>query len=297
VTQDDPVSRAPTGSQPEDTATKPEESFFGFTSFGKLLENLESSERAFQANTRSAERQEATHGPLLGMHARIQAAALLFHPDPAKMPGIDRIEALVNADFGTKLTSESVRKLRGSLCGILNCGTEHANALSMLEAADIIEQARRPTTARLRADWPATNLAVIAGLIGNAEITAVFDPYLDNAALQHIVNILSLCDGFISPAIRLLSSPKAQQRSRGIPRLTKPYVDLWLSEVGATAGELRLMGASGEHRRFLLLSGGKTLILGPSLNSLDKNEAISIETDTEDAAFFESSWLASVPLT
>lgn len=297
MSQDDPVSRPPADAQREDTSPKAEESFCEFTSFGKLLDNLESSERAYQANIRSAERQEATHGPLVGMHARIQAAALLFHPDPAKMPGIDRIEALVNAEFGTKLMSDSVRKLRGSLCGILNCGTERVNALSMTEAADILEQARRPTTARLRSDWPATNMAVIANLIGDAEITAVFDPYLDNAALQHILNIISLCDGSISPSIRLLSSAKAQQRSRGIPRITKTYVDLWLREVGANAGELRLVGTSGEHRRFLLLSRGKSLILGPSLNSLDKNEAVSIETDTEDAAFFESSWLAAIPLT
>ena len=43
------------------------------------------------------------------------------------MPGIDRIEALVNEAYGTKLTAESIRRLRGTVCRLLNCGTQDAD--------------------------------------------------------------------------------------------------------------------------------------------------------------------------
>ena len=55
------------------------------------------------------------------------------------MPGIDRLEALVNEAYGTKLTSESVRKLRGKVCRLLGCGTEQADSLTMRQAVEIIE--------------------------------------------------------------------------------------------------------------------------------------------------------------
>jgi hypothetical protein len=85
-----------------------------FKTFGQLLTNLESSERAYQAK------------------------ALLFQADPARMPGIDRIEALVNEKYGTKLTAETIRRLRGELCRLTECGTGHADQMSMNEAVAIL---------------------------------------------------------------------------------------------------------------------------------------------------------------
>ncbi len=52
-----------------------------------------------------------------------------------------------------------------------------------------------------------------------------------------------------------------------------------------------------EHRRFFLLSGGQSLILGPSLNSIHKNEAVRLEPDAEGRAFFDGVWAAAGPLT
>jgi hypothetical protein len=46
----------------------------------------------------------------------------------------------------------------------------------------------------------------------------------------------------------------------------------------------------------MLLSGGRSLILGMSLNSIAKNEAVRLEADTEDRAFFDSVWAAAAPL-
>jgi hypothetical protein len=69
-------------------------------------------------------------------------------------------------------------------------------------------------------------------------------------------------------------------------------------ERGVTGGEARLM-PDGEHRRFILLSGGQSLILGMSLNSIAKTEAVRVEPDTTDAPFFGSVWSAATtsPLT
>ena len=61
-----------------------------------------------------------------------------------------------------------------------------------------------------------------------------------------------------------------------------------------TAGEVRLMAS--EHRRFMLLSGGRSLILGTSLNSMAKNEAVRIVDDKADRAFFDSVWTNATPL-
>ncbi len=54
--------------------------------------------------------------------------------------------------------------------------------------------------------------------------------------------------------------------------------------------------AQKEHRRFMLLSGGRSLLLGHSLNAIHKNEAIRVESDVEDRAFFDSEWAAATPL-
>lgn len=162
---------------------------------------------------------------------------------------------------------------------------------SMGQAAAFLDIAgwpdAQPTSVRLDADQPASNVHRISSLVGTAWIVAVFDPYLDNAGLQALADIASFGSP-LSRDIRLLSSPRVNEGRS--PRLTTTYVESWLRQNGSPAGELRLMASANEHRRFLLVSGGRSLILGPSLNSLSKNEAASIEPDAEDRAFFERMW-------
>jgi hypothetical protein len=93
--------------------------------------------------------------------------------------------------------------------------------------------------------------------------------------------------------MRFLACEKMATGNR--PQLTKTFVEQWFRERGVTAGEARLM-PDGEHRRFFLLSGGQSLLLGMSLNSITKNEAVRIEPDTTDRPFFESVWGAARPL-
>ncbi|MFT4917740.1 MAG: hypothetical protein ACI8RU_000353 [Zhongshania aliphaticivorans] len=54
---------------------------------------------------------------------------------------------------------------------------------------------------------------------------------------------------------------------------------------------------SNEHRRFLLLAGGQSLILGHSLNAIDKNEAVRLEQGQQDKTFFDQMWATATALT
>lgn len=150
-----------------------------------------------------------------------------------------------------------------------------------------------PTIGRLQSTTPATNYATISQLIGSANVEAIFDPYLENRSLATLVDILSFGNGNVAEGVRLLGSSRITQGA--IPRLTKAGVDAWLSQLGIS-GEARIMPSS-EHRRFMLLGGGKSLLLGHSLNSIHKNEAIRIEPDSEDRKFFDSVWTTATKLT
>lgn len=129
-------------------------------------------------------------------------------------------------------------------------------------------------------------------MVGARKVEAVFDPYLTNGALATLPEILSFGSGEVAAGVRLLTSSKMNQGQ--VPRFTKAGVDAWLLELGVT-GEARLTPDS-EHRRFVLLSGGQSLILGHSLNAIDKNEALRLEADSDDRAFFDAMWSQATPL-
>ena len=148
------------------------------------------------------------------------------------------------------------------------------------------------TRARVSQDKPASNYASIANLIGSSSVLAVFDPYLENKSLTTLMDILSFGSGTIADGVRILSTKKTITGQ--VPRLTKIRFDAWLRQL-VINGEIRTMQPS-EHRRFMLLSGAQSLILGHSLNAIHKNEAVRIEPDTEDRVFFEGVWVAATPL-
>jgi hypothetical protein len=98
---------------------------------GQLILELESSERAYQDSLRTADRVEAKDGHnIASTWWRVAAGALLFQPDPARHPGIDRIEALCD-EWGTGLKAENVRRLRGKVCSKLGVGVTEANAMTL----------------------------------------------------------------------------------------------------------------------------------------------------------------------
>jgi hypothetical protein len=152
----------------------------------------------------------------------------------------------------------------------------------------------RPTAGRLSATTPATNYRTISQLVGPSQVEAVFDPYLTNGSLEELRVILSFGVGAVANGVRLLGS--AETTTGSVPRFTKAGVDAWLFQLGIS-GEARVVGAKSEHRRFLLLSGGHSLLLGHSLNSIHKNEAVRVESDTMDRPFFDATWATATPVT
>ena len=150
-----------------------------------------------------------------------------------------------------------------------------------------------PNSARVAHGTPASNFALISGLIGSSAVQEIFDPYIDNRSLAALIDILSFGKGSVGNGVRVLSTAKTTGRQ--IPQLTKAGFDAWLAQL-KIAGELRVMPSS-EHRRFILLSGGQSLLLGQSLNSLHKNEAVRLEPDVQDRAFFDKVWAQAKPIT
>lgn len=144
-----------------------------------------------------------------------------------------------------------------------------------------------PKTARLSEETPSTNYQSIANLIGSSEVLAVFDPYLENSSLNTLINICSFGMGKIGNNVRILGSKK---KARGAnPKFTHEGVNAFLIQSNII-GVAKIMTSETEHRRFILLSGGQSLLLGHSLNAIHKNEAIRIEADTEDIVFFNNHW-------
>jgi hypothetical protein len=185
---------------------------------------------------------------------------------------------------------------------VLNNIVQFFNVTSMIEftrAVDSIAQGmigarwqQSPLAGRVREDTPASNFVAISNLIGGASVVAVFDPYLENRSLIALLDILSFGSGSIANGVRVLSTSKTI--SGQVPRLTKNGFEAWLAQLRVT-GELRLM-ASSEHRRFMLLSSGRSLLLGHSLNAIHKNEAIRLEPSVRDQAFFDQVWAQAVPI-
>lgn len=145
-----------------------------------------------------------------------------------------------------------------------------------------------PKTGRLSQKTPATNYAVIAGLTGNSIVEAIFDPYLDDKALANLLTLINLGIRLL-PACRILTSPK------GAAKLSHTYISNWLMQTNSQA-QIRKISTPNPHRRFMLLSGGQSLIFGLSLNALGKDEAAHIESNVTDLTFFDAEWSVAIPV-
>jgi hypothetical protein len=144
-----------------------------------------------------------------------------------------------------------------------------------------------PTQVRLVKDQPASNIAKLAALVGNRKVLAVFDPYYDDAGLGTLLAIghLKPC---VDTSLRILTD-------KNPPRINKTFAKAFCDEFGCDLAKIRHM-PKGEHRRFLLLSEDKVLILGCSLNNLNFNEAVRLESDGTDKPFFETQWSPSTAM-
>lgn len=153
-----------------------------------------------------------------------------------------------------------------------------------------------PQSALLYVEEPLTNLDKIASFINHSTIQAMFDPYLDDKTLVIFSTILGLSNATIDPNFRFITATdQTVPNKKGLSRLTKTAVDAWFKQMGVQ-GEVRHVNYQGHQRRFMLLSGGQTLILGPSLNNPFTNEHVSIDHNPDNLAFFDKEWAKGTPL-
>jgi hypothetical protein len=167
-----------------------------------------------------------------------------------------------------------------------------SNAFNLIQFKTALSRylpTQSPAWTRTVEQQPASNFSRISRLIGSAHVEAVYDPYLDDKGLDNLLTLVRLANS-VSPNLRLTTSEK------GARRLTTPFVKAFFKELGCTSGEIRKTSSQKPHRRFMLLSGGQSLIMGMSLNDLDKNEAVRLESDSYDRTFFESDWVTGQPV-
>jgi hypothetical protein len=149
----------------------------------------------------------------------------------------------------------------------------------------------------LKAGEPAKNLRKIAQVIGKEALVCVHDPYI---RVETLVNLQKL-EGvgvIISKNLRLLTADK-------IGNPSKMAVASFLKDLNkemSSRWQLRTyIGTAKLHRRFLILEDKSVVIIGLSLNDVDKDEVLDrIPAGSNDASHdckvFEDCWTASTPV-
>jgi hypothetical protein len=152
----------------------------------------------------------------------------------------------------------------------------------------------KPTTVRTYEGQVAQNLSKVVSLIGASTIDAIYDPYFENKSFQALFTFASF-GVRIASSVRILTSTKKFNTQPTSP-LLKHFSDGAFAQL-APQGEIRFSSYTGHKRRFLLLSGGQSLLLGFSLNSFDVTEAPALQGDAVDRPFFDGEWAQATPIT
>ncbi len=139
-----------------------------------------------------------------------------------------------------------------------------------------------PRNFRLKQQSPVSNRIGLVKLSHGANVQCIFDPYFDDKAIASLSILVNLGLKLI-PEVRILITEKVKKR------IPKQFITEFETEYSSKLN-IRVCSSDKEHRRFLLLSSGETLILGCSLNSLDKNEAAHLESSPVDSDFFNEQW-------
>jgi hypothetical protein len=69
-----------------------------------------------------------------------------------------------------------------------------------------------------------------------------------------------------------------------------------VKELGCGNGRIRQTTNRAPHDRLYLLSRGKSIHVGPSLNNMDKAGQVGIHDSAKDRAFFEAESTAAIPI-
>jgi hypothetical protein len=144
-----------------------------------------------------------------------------------------------------------------------------------------------PRNIRLRADTPVSNKTSIARLAHGNAVKCVFDSYFDDKSIATLLTLVNL-------GMTMDSNVRILTNSNKRAKLSSQLIENFKAEKGICL-DVRFCSAD-QHRRYLLLSSGESLIVGCSLNALDKNEAAHIEDSPVDRDFFEEQWKRSSSL-
>lgn len=90
--------------------------------------------RAYEANMDVARKYEAERS-FAALAWRCQAAVLRFYPDRERIAGVDALEAVCNAEWGSGLTLDNLRRLHGRLCLESGLTRNDVDQLSLENAA------------------------------------------------------------------------------------------------------------------------------------------------------------------
>jgi hypothetical protein len=117
--------------------------------FGELLRNVESNESASLDCIRIADQYEAKSeqqsnsawrvGDLCTARWYRNQAAVFRNalPDPSESPGVDGLLAICHAEFGSGLTAENLKRIRGTIIVRLACSPDALDAMEVDEFCDM----------------------------------------------------------------------------------------------------------------------------------------------------------------
>jgi len=149
---------------------------------------------------------------------------------------------------------------------------------------------------RLKAGEPATNLRKLAQLIEGGTLTSVYDPYIDEKALETLQKLRGL-GADISKNLLVLTAPKHGKSAASI----SSFLGDLNTELGSHWQLRAYSGATKPHRRFLILQDKSVITCGLSLNNINKDEALDRLPAGDDLAdydrkFFANCWGSATPV-
>ncbi len=139
-----------------------------------------------------AHRYEAQGSPA-SLWWRVQAGSLRFQPDREQIPGVDELEAVCNAEWGSGLTLDNLRRIHGKL--ILQRGLTR-NEVDQLPLEDVARQFRKTGVEQADASGPqSTRISPLA------PPTTAFDTFLSHNSQDKPI-VRELADALVTRGLR-----------------------------------------------------------------------------------------------
>lgn len=201
--------------------------------------------------------------------------------EPGEDTKIDIFHNPTTNEWAVQVSPDIEGKLPFSCDRLLN--SMHNLQRCIVEAAEYlgVHIDSPPVSHRLKSEKPASNRMVIAKMTCHSKVEGIFDPYFDDKAVTTLMTLINL--GMrVDQKLRILTSKK------GSNNLTREMLESFSKEFDILP-EVRLVNEKA-HRRFMLLRNSESIIIGPSLNSIDHNEVMIRENSPQDADFFQAQW-------